>query len=126
MSIAVSAIIGWFLIIGLLFSIQDYAGTVASATGQPVTQILLDTVGEKGAIAMMVCTVTRWRNYSWNICTDFTKWTGGHIDMHVPLWRFFDHIKFSHDVCLLKRWCVTWIEVSSQGRSQDQDANTDG
>lgn len=54
MSIGVSAILGWFLILGLLFSIQDYDGTVSSPTGQPVTQILLDTVGEKGAIALMV------------------------------------------------------------------------
>ena len=59
MAISVSAIIGWFLILALLFSIQDYASTVASATGQPVTQILLDTVGEKGAIALMVRTMTR-------------------------------------------------------------------
>ena len=58
-SIGVSAVLGWFLIVGLLFSIQDYNATVASATGQPVTQILLDTVGEKGAIALMVRTVTR-------------------------------------------------------------------
>ncbi len=53
-AIGVSAILGWFLLLGLLFSIQDYDATVASATGQPVTQIFLDTVGEKGAIALMV------------------------------------------------------------------------
>jgi hypothetical protein len=57
-SIGVSAVLGWFLIVGLLFSIQDYGGTAASATGQPVTQILLDTVGENGAIALMVCIAT--------------------------------------------------------------------
>jgi amino acid transporter len=53
-SIGVSAILGWFLLLGLLFSIQDYGKTVASPTGQPVTQIFLDTVGEKGAIVLMV------------------------------------------------------------------------
>jgi amino acid transporter len=53
-SIGVSAILGWFLLLGLLFSIQDYDKTVASPTGQPVTQIFLDTVGEKGAIVLMV------------------------------------------------------------------------
>ena len=53
-SIGVSAVLGWFLIISLLFSIQDYNGTVGSSTGQPITQILLDTVGENGAIALMV------------------------------------------------------------------------
>ena len=54
MSIGVSAILGWFLILGLLFSIQDYDSTIASPTGQPVTQIFLDTVGQNGAIVLMV------------------------------------------------------------------------
>ena len=53
-AIGSSAILGWFLILGLLFSIQDFEGTLASSTGQPVTQIFLDTVGEKGAIVLMV------------------------------------------------------------------------
>ncbi|KAI9452252.1 APC amino acid permease [Russula earlei] len=57
MSIAVSAILGWFLILGLLFSIQDYEKTISSPTGQPVTQIFLDTVGEKGAIVLMVIVI---------------------------------------------------------------------
>ena len=54
MSIGVSAVLSWFLILGLLFSIQDYNATVTLPTGQPVTQIFLDTVGEKGAIVLMV------------------------------------------------------------------------
>ena len=54
MAIGVSALLGWFLILGLLFSIQDLDGTLTSGTGQPVTQIFLDTVGEKGAIVLMV------------------------------------------------------------------------
>ncbi|KAA1473239.1 APC amino acid permease [Dentipellis sp. KUC8613] len=57
MAIGVSALLGWFLILGLLFSMQDYDNTIASATGQPVTQIFLDTVGEKGAIVLMVIVV---------------------------------------------------------------------
>ena len=54
MAIGCSALLGWFLILGLLFSIQDLDATVGSATGQPVAQIFLDTVGEKGAIVLMV------------------------------------------------------------------------
>lgn len=54
MAIGVSAVLGWFLILGLLFSIQDLGNTVASPTGEPVAQIFLDTVGEKGAIVLMV------------------------------------------------------------------------
>jgi amino acid transporter len=56
-AIGVSAILGWFLILSLLFSIQDYGTTVASPTGQPVTQIFLDTVGKKGAIVLMVIVI---------------------------------------------------------------------
>jgi len=57
MAIGVSAILGWFLILGLLFSIQDLDTTLDSPTGQPVTQIFLDTVGPKGAIVLMVIVV---------------------------------------------------------------------
>ncbi|KAF7333514.1 APC amino acid permease [Mycena venus] len=57
MAIGVSAILGWFLILGLLFSIQDLDHTLASETGQPVTQIFLDTVGENGAIVLMVIVI---------------------------------------------------------------------
>jgi len=54
LSISVSAILGWALMLGLLFSIQDYDRTISSPTGQPLTQIFLDTVGERGAILLMV------------------------------------------------------------------------
>lgn len=54
MAIGVSAILGWFLLLGLLFSIQDVQQTIASPTGQPVAQIFLDTVGEDGAIVLML------------------------------------------------------------------------
>ncbi|KAH9920626.1 amino acid/polyamine transporter I [Fomitopsis serialis] len=57
MAIGVSAVLGWFLILGLLFSIQDLTNTVGSATGEPVAQIFLDTVGEKGAIVLMVIVI---------------------------------------------------------------------
>ncbi|KAI0699002.1 APC amino acid permease [Cytidiella melzeri] len=57
MAIGVSAVLGWFLILGLLFSIQDLAGTVGTTTGEPVAQIFLDTVGEKGAIVLMVIVI---------------------------------------------------------------------
>ncbi|KAJ7203783.1 APC amino acid permease [Mycena pura] len=56
-AIGVSAFLGWFLILGLLFSIQDLDRTLASPTGQPVTQIFLDTVGEDGAIVLMVIVI---------------------------------------------------------------------
>ncbi|KAM5545486.1 hypothetical protein V8D89_000524 [Ganoderma adspersum] len=57
MAIGVSAVLGLFLLLGLLFSIQDLERTVTSPTGQPVAQIFLDTVGEKGAIVLMVIVI---------------------------------------------------------------------
>ncbi|KAM0801916.1 amino acid/polyamine transporter I [Usnea florida] len=53
MSVGVSALFGFFLLISLLFCIQDFADTVDSTVGQPVTQILVDIFGNKGAIALM-------------------------------------------------------------------------
>ncbi|KAI0668213.1 amino acid transporter [Trametes maxima] len=57
MAIGCSAVLGWFLLLGLLFSIQDLDATISSPTGQPVAQIFLDTVGEKGAIVLMVIVI---------------------------------------------------------------------
>ncbi|KZT01961.1 amino acid transporter [Laetiporus sulphureus 93-53] len=57
MAITTSAVLGWFLILGLLFSIQDLNATVSTSTGEPVAQIFLDTVGEKGAIVLMVIVI---------------------------------------------------------------------
>jgi hypothetical protein len=44
--------------LGLLFSILDYQTMVTSSTGQPVTQIILDMVGKKGVIALIVSDVS--------------------------------------------------------------------
>ena len=52
MSIGVSAVFGWFLIVCLLFSIQDFQGTIGSKYGQPVLQIMLDVFGETGATVL--------------------------------------------------------------------------
>ncbi|KAJ8091672.1 polyamine transporter tpo5 [Marasmius tenuissimus] len=57
MAIGVSAILGWYLMLGLLFSIQDLDRTLDSETGQPVAQIFLDTVGVNGAIVLMVIVI---------------------------------------------------------------------
>lgn len=56
-SILVSAVFGWFLILCLLFSIQDFDRTVSTPTAQPVLQILLDVFGEDGAIALFTLVI---------------------------------------------------------------------
>jgi len=53
MSVGVSSIFGFFLLVSLLFSIQNFATTVNSNVGQPVLQILIDIFGDSGAIALM-------------------------------------------------------------------------
>jgi amino acid transporter len=54
MSVGCSGVFGFFLIVSLLFSIQDFDTTVASKYGQPVLQILLDIFGETGATVLFV------------------------------------------------------------------------
>ncbi|ORX49915.1 amino acid transporter [Hesseltinella vesiculosa] len=55
MAVVVSAVMGFFFIVGLLFCIQDLDNTVNSATGFPVMQIIFDSVGNRaGAIVLMV------------------------------------------------------------------------
>ncbi|OCK80863.1 APA family basic amino acid/polyamine antiporter [Lepidopterella palustris CBS 459.81] len=56
-SIVVSGIFGFFYLLSLLFSIQDFANTVASPVGQPVLQIFIDVFGTKGAIALMTLVI---------------------------------------------------------------------
>ncbi|OZJ04958.1 hypothetical protein BZG36_01751 [Bifiguratus adelaidae] len=53
-AIGVSAVVGFLFIVGLLFCIQDYNVTIASPTGFPVAQILLDCTGKSGAIVLMI------------------------------------------------------------------------
>ncbi|GAW00671.1 APC amino acid permease [Lentinula edodes] len=57
MAIGVSALLGMYLLLGLLFSIQDLDTTINSATGEPVAQIFLDCVGEDGAIVLMIIVI---------------------------------------------------------------------
>ncbi|MFI5729641.1 amino acid permease [Kribbella sp. NPDC051587] len=55
MSILVSLGAGWVLLIGLTFAIQNYDGTLKSATGVPPAQIFLDAAGATlGKILLLV------------------------------------------------------------------------
>ncbi|KAG2185294.1 hypothetical protein INT44_002084 [Umbelopsis vinacea] len=54
MAIIVSGVMGWFFIIGFLFCIQDLDTTIATASGFPVMQIIVDCVGNTGGIVLMV------------------------------------------------------------------------
>ncbi|KAL8366506.1 hypothetical protein RB595_005006 [Gaeumannomyces hyphopodioides] len=58
-SVGFSALFGFFVLMAMLFSIQDFGRTVASIYGQPILQILVDVFGERGALAVfsliMIC-----------------------------------------------------------------------
>jgi amino acid permease (GABA permease) len=56
MSIVVSLVAGWILLVGLTFAIQDYAGEVGSATGVPPAQIFIDATGAvTGKFLLLIC-----------------------------------------------------------------------
>ncbi|MEV6830528.1 amino acid permease [Amycolatopsis sp. NPDC051102] len=56
MSIVVSLVAGWILLIGLTFAIQDYDGAVNSGTGVPPAQIFIDATGvTTGKFLLLIC-----------------------------------------------------------------------
>ncbi|GAA6044206.1 hypothetical protein JCM8097_004672 [Rhodosporidiobolus ruineniae] len=48
-SVGASAVFGFFYLVALLFSIQDFDNTIDSPLGQPVLQIFVDVFGKTGA-----------------------------------------------------------------------------
>ncbi|KAK4236574.1 amino-acid permease BAT1 [Achaetomium macrosporum] len=58
-SVGFSSLFGFFVLMALLFSIQDFDAVLNSAYEQPVLQIFVDIAGEDGALALfsliMVC-----------------------------------------------------------------------
>jgi amino acid transporter len=58
-SVGFSAIFGFFVLMALLFSIQNFENTIGSSYDQPVLQILVDVFGTDGALVVfsviMIC-----------------------------------------------------------------------
>jgi amino acid transporter len=57
MSILVSLVAGWVLLIGITFAIQNYSGEVGSATGVPPAQIFIDAVGVTGGKLLLLIAI---------------------------------------------------------------------
>jgi amino acid permease (GABA permease) len=57
MSIVVSLIAGWVLLIGITFAIQDYDGAINSSTGVPPAQIFLDALGDTGGKLLLLIAI---------------------------------------------------------------------
>jgi amino acid transporter len=90
-SIGVSAIFGFFLLLCLLFSIQDFANTVGSAYGQPVVQIFVDVFGQKGAMAAMTLVIICvWHCGLFSMTSNSRMMFAFSRDGALP--KFFDHV----------------------------------
>jgi amino acid permease (GABA permease) len=57
MSIVVSLVAGWVLLIGLTFAIQSYDGAVGTDTGVPPAQIFIDAVGATGGKLLLLVAI---------------------------------------------------------------------
>jgi amino acid permease (GABA permease) len=57
MSILVSLVAGWVLLIGVTFAIQSYEGALESETGVPPAQIFIDAVGDAGGKALLLVVI---------------------------------------------------------------------
>jgi amino acid permease (GABA permease) len=57
MSIVVSIVAGWILLLGVTFAIQSYDGALNSDTGVPPAQIFLDAVGNTGGKLLLLIVI---------------------------------------------------------------------
>jgi amino acid permease (GABA permease) len=57
MSIVVSLIAGWVLLVGITFAIKDYDGALTSATGVPPAQIFIDALGLTGGKLLLLVAI---------------------------------------------------------------------
>jgi amino acid transporter len=57
MSILVSLVAGWVLLVGITFAIQNYDGALASKTGVPPAQIFIDALGATGGKLLLLVAI---------------------------------------------------------------------
>ncbi|WP_106186774.1 amino acid permease [Umezawaea tangerina] len=57
MSIVVSLVAGWVLLVGITFAIQDYDGAIGSSTGVPPAQIFIDALGATGGKLLLLIAI---------------------------------------------------------------------
>jgi amino acid transporter len=107
-SIGVSAIFGFFLLLCLLFSIQDFANTVGSAYGQPVVQIFVDVFGTKGAMAAMTLVIICvWHCGLFSMTSNSRMMFAFSRDGALP--RFFDHVDKKHHAPIRTIWLAATL-----------------
>ncbi|KAI9710581.1 MAG: hypothetical protein M1820_002717 [Bogoriella megaspora] len=90
-SIGCSAVFGFFLLLCLLFSIQDFDATINSVYEQPVLQILVDIFGANGAIVLMTLVmVCVWHCGLFSMTSNSRMMFAFSRDGALP--KFFDHV----------------------------------
>src|SRR3954451_22301139 len=57
MSVVVSVIAGWVLLIGITFAIQSYSSAIETPTGVPPAQIFIDAVGDTGGKLLLLIAI---------------------------------------------------------------------
>lgn len=93
MSIGVSALFGFFLLLCLLFSIQDFSATVDPDQnyGQPVFKILVDVFGESGALVLIsLIILCVWHCGLFSLTSNSRMMFAFSRDGALP--KFFDHV----------------------------------
>jgi len=104
----VSAIFGWFLILCLLFSIQDYDATLAPASGQPVLQILLDIFGENGAIVLFtLIIICVWHCGLFSLTSNSRMMFAFSRDRGIP--HYFHNVSKKWDVPIRTIWLAAFL-----------------
>ncbi|KKA19601.1 hypothetical protein T310_6411 [Rasamsonia emersonii CBS 393.64] len=93
MSISVSAIFGFFLLLCLLFSIQDFSATIDPSQnyGEPVFKILVDVFGADGALVLIALIILCvWHCGLFSLTSNSRMMFAFSRDGALP--RFFDHV----------------------------------
>lgn len=92
-AIGCSAIFGYFLLLCLLFSIQDFSATVDPNQnyGQPVFKILVDVFGKDGALVLIsLIIICVWHCGLFSLTSNSRMMFAFSRDRALP--RFFDHV----------------------------------
>ncbi|KAK5119319.1 hypothetical protein LTR85_007675 [Meristemomyces frigidus] len=106
-SIICSSLFGFFLILCLLFSIQDFDSTVDSDIGQPVLQILLDIFGENGAIVLFTLVIICvWHCGLFSLTSNSRMMFAFARDRGIPHW--FAHV----DDRFKSPWRTIWLAAT--------------
>ncbi|KAF3939037.1 hypothetical protein ABW19_dt0206955 [Dactylella cylindrospora] len=99
MSLVVSAIFGFFIMLSFLFSIQDFDRTISSDYGQPVLQIFVDCFGENGAIGLFtVIIICVWHCGLFSLTSNSRMMYGFARDAGLPRWFAHTDQKFQSPI----------------------------